>query len=54
MTCSALRVKPSFYNDCLLAADAREQEYVIVTRNIADFELIALVEPGLRIVPAFP
>jgi predicted nucleic acid-binding protein len=47
-------VKPSFYNDCLLAAASREHGYVIVTHNREDFELIALVEPALRTSPPFP
>jgi predicted nucleic acid-binding protein len=47
-------VKPSFYNDCLLAATAREHGHTIVTHNAADFELIAVVEPGLQRVPPFP
>jgi predicted nucleic acid-binding protein len=47
-------VKPSFYNDCLLAANSREHRYVIVTHNREDFELIALEEPAVRISPPFP
>lgn len=47
-------VKPSFYNDCLLAATARESGHAIVTHNRADFELIALVEPSVRALPPFP
>jgi hypothetical protein len=44
-------VKPSFYNDCLLAANCREHGYVIVTHNREDFELIAMVEPAVRTSP---
>ncbi len=47
-------VKPSFYNDCLLAANSREHGYVILTHNREDFELIALEEPAVRISPPFP
>jgi predicted nucleic acid-binding protein len=51
---SAGRVKPSFYNDCLLAAGSRENGYVVVTHNREDFELIARVEPAVRASPPFP
>jgi predicted nucleic acid-binding protein len=44
----------SFLNDCLLAASAREQGFVIVTRNVRDFELIRRVEPGLEFEPPWP
>ncbi len=47
-------VKPSFYNDCLLAATSREDGHAIVTHNRADFELIARVEPGVQWVAPFP
>lgn len=47
-------VKPSFYNDCLLAATSREHGYVIVTHNREDFELIALVESAVRTSAPFP
>lgn len=47
-------VKPSFFNDCLLAAGAREHGYRIVTHNREDFELIALAEPAVRISEPFP
>ena len=47
-------VKPSFYNDCLLAATSREHGYTIVTHSTADFGLIALVEPAVQAVPPFP
>lgn len=47
-------VKPSFYNDCLLAATARELGHAIVTHNRGDFDLIALVEPSIRAIPPFP
>jgi predicted nucleic acid-binding protein len=47
-------VKPSFYNDCLLAATSREHGHVIVTHNREDFELISLVEPAVRTSPPFP
>jgi predicted nucleic acid-binding protein len=51
---SAGGVKPSFHNDCLLAATAREYGHTIVTHNTRDFELIALVEPAIKAVPPFP
>jgi predicted nucleic acid-binding protein len=53
-TISAGGVKPSFHNDCLLAAGSREHGYVIVTHNRADFERIALAEPAVRMSPPFP
>jgi predicted nucleic acid-binding protein len=51
---SAGGVKPSFYNDCLLAAGARDHGHVIVTHNRADFELIGEVEPALKLTEPFP
>jgi predicted nucleic acid-binding protein len=47
-------IRPSFFNDCLLAANSREHGYVIVTHNREDFALIALVEPAIRTSPPFP
>jgi predicted nucleic acid-binding protein len=47
-------ISQSFFNDCLLAASAREDGYVLVTHDLADFELIARVEPGFSFVPPFP
>ena len=44
----------SFLNDCLLAASARELGFVLVTRNLGDFELIRRVEPRLAFVPPWP
>lgn len=44
----------SFLNDCLIAASAREQGFILVTRNTRDFELITQVEPGLRYIPPWP
>lgn len=44
----------SFLNDCLIAASARDQGFVLVTRNVADFALISRVERGLRYVPPWP
>ena len=35
----------SFFNDCVIAASAREHGFVLVTRNAADSERIAEVEP---------
>lgn len=37
-------VPRSFFNDCLIAASAREHGFTLVTRNTADFELIGGVE----------
>lgn len=51
---SAGGVKPGFFNDCLLAASARDHGYTIVTNNLADFTLIARVEPKVQVVPPFP
>ncbi|MQA91744.1 MAG: PIN domain-containing protein [Gemmatimonas sp.] len=44
----------SFLNDCLIAASAREQGFVLVTRNTGDFALIGRVEPSLTHVPPWP
>lgn len=44
----------SFLNDCLIAASARDQGFVLVTRNIADFALISRVERSLRYEPPWP
>lgn len=51
---SAGGIKPSFYNDCLLAATARDHGHVIVTHNHEDFALIGRVEPEVRTAPPFP
>jgi predicted nucleic acid-binding protein len=47
-------VKPNFFNDCLIAATAREHGHAIVTQNRQDFELISLVEPAVRTLPPYP
>ena len=44
----------SFLNDCLLAASAREQGFVLVTRNARDFDVIERVERGFRHVAPWP
>lgn len=44
----------SFFNDCLLAAGAREEGYTVVTYNARDFDRIARVEPAVRHLPPFP
>jgi predicted nucleic acid-binding protein len=44
----------SFFNDCLLAASAREVGFRIITWNVADFERIARVEPDLEYAEPFP
>lgn len=51
---SAGRLKPGFFNDCLLAASARDHGYTIVTNNLGDFAMIARVEPKVQVVPPFP
>jgi predicted nucleic acid-binding protein len=35
----------SFFNDCLIAASAREHGFTLITANTADFRRIAAVEP---------
>lgn len=47
-------VRRSFLNDCLIAASAREEGFVIVTRNTRDFDLIRSVEPGFRYEAPWP
>jgi len=44
----------SFLNDCLIAASAREHGFILVTRNVRDFALIALVEPRVEYAPPWP
>jgi predicted nucleic acid-binding protein len=44
-------VPRSFFNDCLIAASAREHGLTIITRNTADFELISTVEPVDAVAP---
>lgn len=44
----------SLLNDCLIAASARDQGFVLVTRSVADFALISRVERGLRYEPPWP
>lgn len=44
----------SFLNGCLIAASAREHGFVLVTRNLGDFEKIQRVEPRLEYVPPWP
>jgi len=46
-------IKPSFYNDCLLAATARDHGHMIVTHNHEDFSLIGQVEPEVPTAPPF-
>ncbi len=47
-------VSPHFFNDCLLAATAREEGHRIVTHNLADFERVASVEPSAAPLLPFP
>jgi predicted nucleic acid-binding protein len=44
----------SFLNDCLIAASAREHDFVLVTRNTKDFAVIRSVEPQLHFRPPWP
>jgi predicted nucleic acid-binding protein len=44
----------SFFNDCLLAASARDEGYTIVTHNVRDYSLIAKAEPHFSFVRPFP
>lgn len=44
-------VPRSFFNDCLIAASAREHGFTIITRNTADFQLIGSVEPVEAVLP---
>jgi predicted nucleic acid-binding protein len=46
--------RAGFFNDCLLAATARETGHAIVTHNRRDFALIAKVEPGLEVLSPLP
>lgn len=47
-------VAPSFFNDCLLAASACREGFVLVTYNRVDFDRIRAVEPDLRVRSPFP
>ena len=49
-----LRVGRGIFNDCLLAASAREHGFDIITWNVRDFARIARVEPELRYAAPFP
>lgn len=48
------RFSRTFLNDCLIAASAGEHGFVLVTRNLRDFETIQRVEPGVEHVPPWP
>jgi predicted nucleic acid-binding protein len=48
------QIRAGFFNDCLLAASAREGGFVLVTHDRTDFELLPELEPGLEAVPPFP
>ncbi|HWV56935.1 MAG TPA: type II toxin-antitoxin system VapC family toxin [Longimicrobiales bacterium] len=48
------QVRPGFFNDCLLAASAVEQGFILVTHHLADFHLIRRVLPGLRFESPLP
>jgi predicted nucleic acid-binding protein len=52
-TLSPTGVKRSFFNDCLIAASSRDAGFVLVTDNLADFEIIA-AEHRVRFVPPWP
>lgn len=47
-------VTPGFANDCLLAASAREEGFVVVTHNRTDFERIREVAEGVRVMEPLP
>lgn len=44
-------VAVSFINDCVLAASAKENDFVIVTRNTRDFAMIHTIEPFQFVAP---
>ena len=46
-------VPRSFFNDCLIAASAREHGFTLITRNTANFQLIGTVE-RVDVVPPWP
>lgn len=46
-------VPRSFFNDCLIAASAREHGFTLITSHTADFELIGSVE-RVHAVPPWP
>jgi predicted nucleic acid-binding protein len=46
-------IKKSLVNDCLIAASARENGFVLVTDNLKDFELIGSVLK-VELVPPWP
>jgi predicted nucleic acid-binding protein len=45
--------RPSFVNDCLIAASAWEFGFIVVTRNHQDFALIGSVE-RVSVLPPWP
>lgn len=47
-------VRPSFFNDCLMAVSCAAAGHTIVTHNIDDFARIARVHAGVRTVSPFP
>lgn len=47
-------ISTSFFNDCLIAASAREHGYTVVTHNLGDFAIIARIEPQLAFVAPLP
>jgi predicted nucleic acid-binding protein len=44
-------IRRSLVNDCLIAATAQEEEFVLITDNAADFELLAPVLPMKQVDP---
>jgi len=47
-------LRPSFFNDCLLAASAADHGFILVTHNLAVFRLIRGVMPNLHFEAPFP
>lgn len=50
---SANGITPSFANDCLIAASARDFGFTLVTANLKDFERLGRYLP-IRITPPWP
>ena len=47
-------VAPGIFNDCLLAASAKDHGFTIVTHNLRDLRMIQRVERQVAFVPPFP
>lgn len=44
-------IKRSFANDCLIAASAADDDFVLITDNVGDFELLAGILPLTHVRP---